>query len=33
VVDRDLLATAPEQLSHTKVLSTWFEGRQVHEAG
>jgi predicted amidohydrolase YtcJ len=33
VVDRDLFATAPDQLSRTKVLSTWFEGRQVHEAG
>ncbi|KIU52254.1 MULTISPECIES: amidohydrolase [Bradyrhizobium] len=33
LVDRDLFATAPERLSQTKVLSTWFEGRQVHEAG
>lgn len=33
VVDRDLFATAPDQLSKTKVLSTWFEGRQVYGAG
>lgn len=33
LVDRDLFATAPERLSQTKVLSTWFEGRRVHEAG
>lgn len=33
LVDRDLFATAPELLSQTRVLSTWFEGRQVHEAG
>ncbi|MBR0935273.1 amidohydrolase [Bradyrhizobium jicamae] len=32
VVDRDLFATAPERLSQSKVLSTWFEGRCVHEA-
>jgi predicted amidohydrolase YtcJ len=33
IVDRDLFAVEPDRLSHTKVLSTWFEGRQVHEAG
>ncbi|GKQ53670.1 amidohydrolase [Bradyrhizobium sp. Ce-3] len=33
LVDRDLFAIAPELLSQTEVLSTWFEGRQVHEAG
>jgi predicted amidohydrolase YtcJ len=31
VVDRDLFVVAPEELSRTKVLSTWFEGRKVHE--
>jgi predicted amidohydrolase YtcJ len=31
VVDRDLFSVAPDELSRTKVLSTWFEGRKVHE--
>ena len=31
VVDRDLFATAPDDLAETKVLQTWFEGRLVHE--
>ena len=30
-LDRDLFSCAPDDLADTKVLSTWFEGRLVHE--
>jgi len=31
VIDRDLFATPAEDVADTRVLSTWFEGKCVHE--
>ncbi len=33
VLDQDILTTAPGNISKTKVLETWFAGRQVYDAG
>lgn len=33
VLDQNLFEVAPSRLSHTKVLSTHFESRLVHERG
>ena len=31
VIDRDVFATPAHDVADTRVLSTWFEGRCVHE--
>ena len=33
VLDRNLFETKPTDLADTKVQTTWFEGRVVHERG